>query len=156
MLRSSPQEVFFVLKICSKFTGEHPCRSVISIKLQSNFEIHSSARVFSYKFASYFKNTFSKEHFWQAAFGCFWFYNTSQKFWDQSSFPHYQCCLQVSETVSWHKRRRCYSSNMLQHWGGGKDLIYFCKVDHSRICINSSRNWLRLNNLFEILSQNLT
>ena len=23
-----------VLKICSKFTGEHPCRSVISIKLQ--------------------------------------------------------------------------------------------------------------------------
>ena len=26
-----------VLKIYSKFTGEHPCRSVISIKLQSNF-----------------------------------------------------------------------------------------------------------------------
>ena len=26
-----------VLKICSKFIGEHPCRSVISIKLQSNF-----------------------------------------------------------------------------------------------------------------------
>ena len=25
-----------VLKICSKFTGENPCRSVISIKLQSN------------------------------------------------------------------------------------------------------------------------
>ena len=24
-------------KICSKFTGEHPCRSVISLKLQSNF-----------------------------------------------------------------------------------------------------------------------
>ena len=23
------------LKICSNFTGEHPCRSVISIKLQS-------------------------------------------------------------------------------------------------------------------------
>ena len=23
--------------ICSKFTGEHPCRSMISIKLQSNF-----------------------------------------------------------------------------------------------------------------------
>ena len=34
--RSSPLEVFLgksVLKICSKFTGEHPCRSVISIKL---------------------------------------------------------------------------------------------------------------------------
>ena len=39
MYRSSHLEVFLqksVLKICSKFTGEHPCRSVISIKLQSN------------------------------------------------------------------------------------------------------------------------
>ena len=38
--RSSPSEVFLrkgILKICRKFTGEHPCRSVISIKLQSNF-----------------------------------------------------------------------------------------------------------------------
>ena len=38
--RSSHPEVFLgkgVLKICSKFTGEHPCRSLISIKLQSNF-----------------------------------------------------------------------------------------------------------------------
>ena len=26
-----------VLKICSKFTGVHPCRSAISIKLQINF-----------------------------------------------------------------------------------------------------------------------
>ena len=34
--RSSRPEVFLekgVLKICSKFTGEHPCRSVISTKL---------------------------------------------------------------------------------------------------------------------------
>ena len=40
MVRSSRPEVFLekaVLKIWSKFTGEHPCRSVISIKLQSNF-----------------------------------------------------------------------------------------------------------------------
>ena len=39
-LLSSRPEVFLrkgVLKICSKFTGEHSCRSVISIKLQSNF-----------------------------------------------------------------------------------------------------------------------
>ena len=37
--RSSRPKVFLgkgVLKICSKFTGEHPCRSAISIKLQSN------------------------------------------------------------------------------------------------------------------------
>ena len=36
--RSSRQEVFLrkdVVKICSKFTGEHSCRSAISIKLQS-------------------------------------------------------------------------------------------------------------------------
>ena len=26
-----------VMKICRKFTGEHPCRNVISIKLLSNF-----------------------------------------------------------------------------------------------------------------------
>ena len=38
--RSSPPEVFLekgVLKICSKFTGEHPCWSVISKKLLCNF-----------------------------------------------------------------------------------------------------------------------
>ena len=38
--RSSRPEVFLikgVLKICSKFTGEHLSRRVISIKLQSNF-----------------------------------------------------------------------------------------------------------------------
>ena len=37
-VRSSPPEVFLgkgALKIYSKFTGEHPCRSVISIKLQN-------------------------------------------------------------------------------------------------------------------------
>ena len=40
IIRSSRPEMFLgkgVLKIFSKFTGEHPCRSVISIKLQSNF-----------------------------------------------------------------------------------------------------------------------
>ena len=37
---SSHSEMFLgkgVLKVSSKFTGEHSCRSVISIKLQSNF-----------------------------------------------------------------------------------------------------------------------
>ena len=63
-------------------------------------------------------------------------YNISHKVWDQSSSPHCQCCLQVSETVSWHKLRSCYSPNMLQHWVGGRGLIYFCKLDHSRIFIN--------------------
>ena len=38
--RSSPLEAFLgkdVLKKCSKFTGEHPCRSVISVTLLCNF-----------------------------------------------------------------------------------------------------------------------
>ena len=38
--RRSPPDVGLgkgVLKICSKVTGEHPCRSVISIKLLCNF-----------------------------------------------------------------------------------------------------------------------
>ena len=37
---SSPPEMFSpkgILKICDKFTGEHPCRSAISIKLLCNF-----------------------------------------------------------------------------------------------------------------------
>ena len=62
---SSHSEVFLrkgVLKICSKFTGEHPCQSVISIKL------HSSACVFSCKFAAYFQNTFFQEHLYVAVF----------------------------------------------------------------------------------------
>ena len=38
--RRSPPEVFlgkYVMNICSKFTGKHPCRTAISIKLQGNF-----------------------------------------------------------------------------------------------------------------------
>ena len=40
VFRSSRPELFLrksVVKICSKFTWKHPCRSGISIKLQSNF-----------------------------------------------------------------------------------------------------------------------
>ena len=40
IIRSSRPEVLLgkgALKICSKFTGEHPCLSAVSIKLQSNF-----------------------------------------------------------------------------------------------------------------------
>ena len=53
-------------------------------------------------------------------------YNISHKWWDQPPWSLYQCILQVSETVSWHQLRRCYSSNMLQHWiGGGAWIISF-------------------------------
>ena len=49
LFRSTHPEVFLgksVLKMCSKFTEEYPCRSVISIKLQSNCK------------AAYFQNIF--------------------------------------------------------------------------------------------------
>ena len=54
--RSIHPEVFLekgVLKIYSKFAGEHPWRSAISINL------HISAWVFSCKFVAYFQNIFS-------------------------------------------------------------------------------------------------
>ena len=53
--KSSHPEVFLekgVLKICSKFTEEHPCRTAI-------IEIALRQGCFSCKFAIYFQNTFS-------------------------------------------------------------------------------------------------
>ena len=64
--RSSRPEVFLgkgILKICSKFTGEHSCRSLISTKLLK----HTLTRVLSCKFAAYFQNTFSSKHLRRAA-----------------------------------------------------------------------------------------
>ena len=56
LIRSSHPEAFQgkdVLKICVKFTGEHPGRSAISIKDAA--------------LAAFFQNTFSSEHLWWAA-----------------------------------------------------------------------------------------
>ena len=69
-LRSSRPEVFQqkgVLKICRKFTGDHPCQTVILIKLLSNLLKSHSAWVFSCKFAAYFQNTLFSEYLWTAA-----------------------------------------------------------------------------------------
>ena len=64
MVRSSLLEVFLgkdVLKICSKFTREHLCRSVISIKLQSNFiEIALQHGCFPLSFLHIFRSAFCK------------------------------------------------------------------------------------------------
>ena len=81
--------------------------------------------------------------------------NTLHKFWDSSPSTHYQCCLQISEIVSWKKLWCCYSSNILQDWVGGSGLICFCKVKKSRISRIFSGNWLGLNDLCEIWSRNL-
>ena len=48
IFRSSRPDVFLrkgVLKICIKFTGEHPCRSANSIKLQSNYPCRSAISI---------------------------------------------------------------------------------------------------------------
>ena len=69
--RSSHSEVFLekhVLKICAKFTGEQPCRSVISILVAKQLTLrYTLVQVFSCKFSAYFQNTFSLEHLWWAA-----------------------------------------------------------------------------------------
>ena len=68
--RSSHPEVFLgksVLKICSNFTGEHPCRSDFNKVPLQRYWNRTSAWVFSCKFAAYFQNTFSQEHLWIAA-----------------------------------------------------------------------------------------
>ena len=50
-----------VLKICSKFTGEHPCQSVISIKMLCNFiEITLRHGYSPAKFLHIFRKPFTK------------------------------------------------------------------------------------------------
>ena len=72
-LRSSPPELFLgkgVLKTCSKFTGEHPCQSVVSIKLlcvvKQLYWDHTLVWMFSCKFTACFQNNFLWEHFGRA------------------------------------------------------------------------------------------
>ena len=45
-------------EICRKFTGEHSCQGMISIKLLQLYWNQTSTCVFSYKFAAYFQNIF--------------------------------------------------------------------------------------------------
>ena len=50
-----------VLKICSKFTGKHPCQCAISIKLQSNFiEMTIRHGFFPVHLLQIFRTPFSK------------------------------------------------------------------------------------------------
>ena len=66
---SSPSEVFLrkvVLKICSKFTGVHPCQSGISINLQSNFTQIALRHGFSpVNLLHIFRTPFSKNTPWR-------------------------------------------------------------------------------------------
>ena len=61
--RSSPSEMFSgkrVLKIYSKFTGEHPYRSVISIKLSNFIEIALRYRCSPVNLLHIFRTRFSR------------------------------------------------------------------------------------------------
>ena len=51
------------LKICNKFTGEHPCR----LYWHQLYWNHTSTWMFSCKFAAYFQNTFYYKHLWMAS-----------------------------------------------------------------------------------------
>ena len=71
-VRSSRPEVFLrkgVLKICSKFTGEHPCRTAISIKLLCNLFKSYFGMCVLLHICCIFQNNFSKEDLWIAASG---------------------------------------------------------------------------------------
>ena len=93
--RSSRQKVFSVkgvLKICSKFTGEHPCRSVISIKLLSNFiEITLQYGRSPLNLLHIFRTPFSKN---TSRGLCFW-----HDRWTLYSYgvPHLSCLFYVME-----------------------------------------------------------
>ena len=63
IFRRSPPAVFLrkgVLKICSKFTGEHPCRSGISIKLLKS---HFSMGAFPANLIHNFRISFYKKNY---------------------------------------------------------------------------------------------
>ena len=70
--RSSHPELFLrkgVLKIHSKFTGEHPCWSAISIKLLCNFiKIALRHGCYTVNLLHIFRTPFLKTHLG----GCFW------------------------------------------------------------------------------------
>ena len=74
MSRNSHPDLFLakvVLKICSKFTGEHSCQSVISIKLLCNFtEITLWHGCSSVNLMHIFRTPFLKVHLWVAASVC--------------------------------------------------------------------------------------
>ena len=84
--RSSHSEMSLrkgVLKICSKVTGQHPCRSAISIKFQSNFiEIAHRHRCSSVTLL----HIFSKEHLWAAASNLCWQLTHLWKFYSRMTY----------------------------------------------------------------------
>ena len=96
--RSSHPVLFLrkgVLKICSKFT-EHPCRSAIC-KAKQLYWNHTSAWVFSCKFAAYFRklNRLEIYIFWAFWSKILWYGRNS--LWVHSGFPSGKCFSQFND-----------------------------------------------------------
>ena len=125
---SSHADVFLgkgVLKICNKSTGEHLCRSVISVKLQSNFtEITIQHGCFSCKFAAHFQNIFS--FFRTPLDGCFW---KSIKAFQKVSY----------ETTS----KICYSHEQIFSINNFRFFIFVIRIILTKR-INFCDNWFQL------------
>ena len=78
-----------VLKICSKFTGEHPCQSVISMQFSW---YHFSTEVYSCKFAACCQNIISYGHLsWAAPEKSPWFPLSKWKWWFEFIKKYIDC-----------------------------------------------------------------
>ena len=100
--RSNLPEVFLgkdVLKICGKFTSEHPCRSVISIKLRSKFiEITLRDRCWSVNLLHIFRKSFYKNTYRGLLLN---FDKLGKGLWWCSDVPlHCRCSLFFSSTLT--------------------------------------------------------
>ena len=102
--RSSHPEVFLekgVLKICSKFTGEHPCRSVISIKLLCTLKSHFSKSAFLWICCIFLEQLLLRTHLGI----CFWKCNASHVVKCSTHYNHatkhiLNCSLNISPPSS--------------------------------------------------------
>ena len=106
--RSNLLEVFLgkdALKICSKFTSEHPCRSVISIKLRRKFiEITLRDRCWSVNLLHIFRKSFYKNTYRGLLLN---FDKLGKRLWWCSDVPlHCRCSLFFSSTLT-VKRKIC-------------------------------------------------
>ena len=139
--RSSHPEMFpekAVLKICSKFTGGHPCRSVISIKLQSNFiEItlwHGCSPV---NLLHIFRTPFSRT----PLDGCFWNWlleiRTGQKYKSKirTSSLSQKLLILIKNEILWVKSKKIlrilnYESKRCHAMLKEKLIIYLIRFSH--------------------------
>ena len=100
MSRSNSLDAFVgkgVLKICSKFTGEHPCQSVISIKLKVNFIEIALWHGFSLVNLLHIFRTLFQEHFCRTGSkclrGCYLYRTTSGSLGCCSCFFQFGKCM---------------------------------------------------------------